>query len=301
MRSHAIRVVALCLCLPASSMAGTSGAGPEPVPLVLHMDGRITLAVRVNGAGPFRFRLDTGASRTVIGTRLVTDLGLPPAGESRTITQTGETRRGLVHLKELTVGEHLAVPDVTALVVDDRALDPTRQIDGLLGQDVLSRWPFTIDYEAKRLTVDGPLDAPPVRTVRLPLARVAGGLVALVPASRGHVPLRLVPDSGADRIVLFRSATDALPPVTLIEAVRVRSITGDSLARLVRLPDLDVGGIRLRDREGLLLDRQPADAAMGDGLLPLHLFALARFDVGAGYLELGEKREQVAERASNLK
>jgi len=286
MRSNTIRVVALCLCLPVSPLAVSPDPAPAPVPLVLQMDGRITLTVRVNGAGPFRFRLDTGASRTVIAARLVTGLGLPSAGESRTITQTGETRHGLVHLNELTVGEHLAVPDVTALVVDDRALDSTRVIDGLLGQDVLSRWPFTIDYEVGRLTLQdtpGPVRAP---AVRLPLARVAGGLVALVPASRGSRPLRLVPDSGADRIVLFGSATDVLPPVTLIEAVRVRSIAGDSLARLVRLPDLDVGGIRLRGREGLVVDRQPAGAAMGDGLLPLHLFARARFDVAAGYLEL---------------
>lgn len=280
MTRHAIGILALCLSC--CSTARADHPRSARVPVVLHMDGRITLTVRVNGAGPFRFRLDTGASRTVVAARVAAVLGLPSAGTTRTITQTGETESRLVRIDAVSLATDLTAGAI-ALVVADHGLDPDRAIDGLLGQDVLSHWPYTIDYAAGRLTFAerSPANG---RTVRLPLAWVAGGLVAVIPQRTGE-PLRLVPDSGADRTVLFRSS-HRLPPLTLIDTVRVRSVTGEGLARLVRVHGLDVGGLRVPDHDGLLLESGPASAAMGDGLLPLHLFARASFDISAGYLDL---------------
>ena len=44
------------------------------------VDQRKTVAVRINGAGPFRFIVDSGATRTVVSRRLAILLGLPSAG-----------------------------------------------------------------------------------------------------------------------------------------------------------------------------------------------------------------------------
>jgi predicted aspartyl protease len=281
MTRHAIGILVLCLSF--CSTARADELRSVRIPIVLHMDGRITLAVRVNGAGPFRFRLDTGASRTVVAARLAASLGLPSAGTTRVITQTSETAGRLVRMDEVSLTTDLAV-GATALVVADHDLDPERAIHGLLGQDVLSHWPYTIDYAAGLLTFAEPSPANG-QTVRLPLARVSGGLVAVIPQRNGERSLRLVPDSGADRTVLFRSG-HRLPPLTLIDTVRVRSVTGEGIARLVRVHGLDLGGLRVPDHDGLLLEPGAATAAMGDGLLPLHLFARASFNIPAGYLVL---------------
>lgn len=285
MAHRADHVVVLLLLLAVVMAQAPVEARSAQIPLVLDMDGRITLMVRVNGAGPFRFRLDTGASGTVIAARVSAALGLAAAGRSRTVTHAGEAWRSTVRLDEVALANGLAVPDVAALVVADRDLDRTGAIEGLLGQDVLSHWPYTIDYTAGRLSLSDIREASS-RAVRLPLSRVSGGLVATVSPSRGGSALRLVPDSGADRTVLFRSAGDALPPLTILDTLRVRSIAGDRVARLVRVHGLEVGGIRLPDHEGLLMERGPAGDAMGDGLLPLHLFSRVSFDVGAGFLVL---------------
>jgi hypothetical protein len=154
----------------------------------------------------------------------------------------------------------------------------------------LSRWVYTIDYVAGRLFLadDGPGDGE--RGVRVPLSRTAGGLVVRVGQPGGTRALHLVPDSGADRLVLFRTACAALPSMTLLDTVRVRSVTGEAMARLIRLEDLQIAGIRLGARQGLLLEGRPPDGAMGDGLLPLHLFARVTFHVAASYLLLEPRR-----------
>lgn len=172
---------------------------------------------------------------------------------------------------------------------DERQRRPGR-VDGLLGIDVLSRWVSTIDYGARRLLLALDAAACGSGAVRLPLVRGAGGLVATVDLGGGAGALHLVPDSGADRLVLFGPSMHALPPLTLLDTVRVRSILGDEPARLVRLDHLQVADIPLGSREALLLPDRPPGGVMGDGLLPLHLFGRATFDLAGSALWLEARR-----------
>jgi predicted aspartyl protease len=283
---HCFLVLTLLTAVRAIVAADTRSAAP--IPLVHHKDGRIELAVRINGEGPFRFRLDTGASRTVISARLATRLGLPPAGQSRTITHTGQGFRALVRVDQLVLGTAWDQPvaDVLGLVLQPEEIDRPGRVDGLLGQDVLSRWVYTIDYRAGRLLLSPDPSASGRPAVRLPLERSSGGWLAAVAVGDAAEPLRLVPDSGADRLVLFAKAQARLPLLTLLETVRVRSVTGDAMARLVRLDTPRVGGIRIGEHQALLLDAGPSGGEMGDGLLPLHLFARVTFDLAESSLWL---------------
>ena len=52
----------------------------------------------------------------------------------------------------------------------------------------------------------------------------------------------------------------------------------------VRVDGLDVGAIRLRDQDAALLERTVADEPLGDGLLPLHLFARVTINGPGRYL-----------------
>jgi predicted aspartyl protease len=272
--------------LPALVTADTQS--PAAIPIVVDMDGRIAVTVRINGAGSFRFRIDTGASRTVVSTAVAADLGLPPVGESRTITHTGESVHPLVRADDLAVGStgDLRAKGLAVLVLRPEDIDRTGRIHGILGQDVLSRWIYTIDYRARQLLLQFDTPAGRSRAVRLPLVRSAGGLMAAITLGGRSEPLNLIPDSGADRLVLFGQPSDGLPSQSLVERVRVRSITGDAGARLVRLDRLEIGGIAVGDHQALLLDQRPLVEAMGDGLLPLHLFGRVTFDVAGSSLWL---------------
>jgi hypothetical protein len=71
-----------------------------------------------------------------------------------------------------------------------------------------------------------------------------------------------------------------------VRPVRVRSVTGERAARLVRVYGLELGAIRLPDQDGVLMDAESTSGALGDGLLPLHLFGRVTFNVAEGYLAL---------------
>jgi hypothetical protein len=260
-------------------------AEERTAPLVIEMDGGIAVTVRIDGAGPFRFRLDTGASRTVFSNELATRLGLARSGSSVLVTPAGgRTIRPLATVSELTAG-CLSAVGLRAVVVPAADLEPGGRIDGLIGQDLLFAHVYTLDYERALLRCQGP---EPADAVRLPLTVTDGRALVSLPQPRGA--LSLVPDSGADRLVLFTRAGQ--PPNALItprESVRARSITGHRVVRRVLVQALQVGEARLGDHDGVLVDVPETDL-MGDGLLPLHLFASVTFNGLAGYVAIEPRR-----------
>ena len=166
------------------------------------MDGGIVVMVRIQGAGPFRFRLDTGASRTVVSNELAARIGLAHSGSSVVITHAGRTIRPLASVSELTAGCVSAI-GLRAIVVPAVDLEPGGRIDGLIGQDLLFGHVYTLDYERALLRCQ-PSGLDPANAVRVPLTVTDGRALVSLPQSRGA--LSLVPDSGADRLVLFTRA-----------------------------------------------------------------------------------------------
>jgi len=170
---------------------------------------------------------------------------------------------------------------VAAAVLPRAAIDPSGTVDGLIGQDLLADRLFTLDYVAQRLECGERPDPPGAR--RLPLSIEGGRALVTVPVPGGVV--RLVPDSGADRLVLFGPA--AGPVVTPIDMVGLRSVSGVRTARRVLVHGI---GVSTDPMEGLLLDQPDAMTALADGLLPLHPFARVTFDGPGGALVIEERR-----------
>jgi len=289
----------LFLCL------GDFAAGPSPVsarergtptprtaglaaPLVRDMDGRMVLTVRIGDAGPFRFRLDTGASRTVVTSELAARLGLPFSGSTVVVAPSGRTIRPVAAVGRLAAGCLPAV-DIEAAVVAAADVDPAFRIDGLIGQDVLQPHVYTLDYEAGQLRCNTAGDPVLARGERQPLSVTNGVALISLPQPRG--PLHLVPDSGADRLVLFTRPGHPLHAlVTPLDVVRSRTVNGQRATRRVLIQSFQIGQARLDDHEGVLMDDPGPVARMGDGLLPLHLFARVTFDAAAGYLTMEARR-----------
>ena len=268
------------------SVTALPPSGGRTAPLLIEKDGGIVVMVRIQGAGPFRFRLDTGASRTVISRELASRIGLVGSGSSVLVTPTGRAVRPLATVGDLTAG-CVSGGDLRAAVVPTADLEPGAQVDGLIGQDLLFAHVYTLDYERALLGCLPP-DRDSTSAARLPLTVVDGRALVSLPQSRG--PLRLVPDSGADRLVLFTRRGQPLNAlVTPREIGRARSVAGQRVVRRVVVEALQVGDARLGDREGLLVEAPDPDL-MGDGLLPLHLFARVTFNGPAGYVTIEPRR-----------
>src|SRR5690349_23848158 len=67
--------------------------------------GRSVALIHVNGQGPFRFIIDTGANRSVLSKALAAQLGLALSGESIVHSIVGQEPASLVNVDSLSFGD----------------------------------------------------------------------------------------------------------------------------------------------------------------------------------------------------
>ncbi len=139
----------------ATEDAGDDAAIPfnlgSPKPLIL-------LWVNMNGRGPFRVALDTGAGSTIVSTELARSFALPEGAAVPMFGAGGAAGGFASRLDSLAIGA-AALRDVDVVVADIFA--PLRtatggELDGILGYNVLRRFAVTIDYPARRLRLASP-------------------------------------------------------------------------------------------------------------------------------------------------
>jgi hypothetical protein len=256
-------------------------SGRRITPFDLRDDGSIVVPVTIGGTGPYLFVIDTGSSRTVISTRLWQRLRLPVLAQTLMMTPAGRDLAYVVRLDGVAVGGGPAV-NVRAAVLPAVPDAAGQHVDGLIGQDVLATFVYTIDYRERAVVWHLPDD--PLAGVRLPLLihdnRV---LVSLAQRDADPNPLHFIPDSGSDGFVLFAHARDKLR-VTPLDVGLLSSVSGSRIVRRVEIEGLVVGKARLQRALAVILDSGEPAEMMGDGLLPLHVFARVTFNASEGYL-----------------
>jgi predicted aspartyl protease len=109
---------------------------------------RMTVAVNVDGRGPFRFVVDTGAERTAISNELAATLGLASGGDVTLATVTDIARVPSVIIPELEIGRR-TVPAIRAPALAERHLGA----QGMLGVDSLRLQRVVFDFTNQELTL----------------------------------------------------------------------------------------------------------------------------------------------------
>ncbi|MBT8473825.1 MAG: hypothetical protein HKP25_16010 [Marinicaulis sp.] len=130
------------------------------IPYEQDYGGWITIDVMVNGRGPYKFVVDTGATLTAVFAKAAQeDIFRPTGGRPRKIlgvtgarfvdpTYVGEIRAGGLYMRD-----HIGV-----VIPDWNREEGTP--DGILGLDFLARYCLVFDAEARRIDFY-PADAPP--------------------------------------------------------------------------------------------------------------------------------------------
>jgi predicted aspartyl protease len=165
-------------------------------PTTLDRAGRIVVPVKVNGEGPFRFLLDTGANRSVVAPHMVGRLNLrQQSGEAQVLLSgvTGQSTVDTVSIKSIQAGEFklqdLDVPVVGATM---------QGLDGVLGVDGLEDKRLRVNFLQDRVTIAVSRGEPaPPDFVTLP-ARFRHGRLLVVDAMVGSVKVKAVIDTGAE-------------------------------------------------------------------------------------------------------
>ena len=171
----------------------------------------IVVPVRVNGAGPYSFVLDTASTSSAVDPQLSTSLRLSAAQSAKVASwnDTTDVRRVLV--ESLSLGPINSGP-LSVLVQplsEFKAFDS--HLRGVLGQDVLLHSNFLIDNRHHIIQFDDDGTLLPELTgdhVSItPVRTRAGGLESRLIAVPVHTviaaePLQLLLDSGSDMVIL---------------------------------------------------------------------------------------------------
>jgi predicted aspartyl protease len=185
---------------PVNPAAGDlASSQPEPLyaaPTRADRSGRILAAVEIDGKGPYRFIVDTGANRSALAPGVAQQLGLPyvSGGEVEVHGVTGTAMLPGVQVTSLRAGELLLPPSVLPVVSGDIF----GGADGILGVAGIQGMRLDVDFLHDRVVIapsSGRRAPDGFLVVRAGLWK--GGLL-LVNGRVGSVPAKIIIDTGAE-------------------------------------------------------------------------------------------------------
>lgn len=209
---------------------------------------RMTVAVSVSGAGPYRFLVDTGAERTVISRQLATRLNLASGDAATLHSVVGANGVATVDIPQLRVSNNVvSVDNAPALEAANIGADGMLGIDSLKSQRVL----FNFKAQTMAITPAGK-EAPELDgDVIVVRARARNGRLIFTHAKVDGRKVAVIVDTGSQvsignlalqRALMGRKMWRSAEPVT------IESVTGDKLiAEVAKLTQLELGGVHLND------------------------------------------------------
>jgi hypothetical protein len=261
--SPILLIAAWWLGLPACAAAQTSGAdaldqladfmveAPEPryvAPTRHDQIGRIWAPVFINGHGPFRLVLDTGASRSAVTAMVALALGIQTDQSPPMMLRgvTGSATVPTIRVNTLNVGD-VAVDSPVLPVVPDAM----GGAEGILGAEGLVNKRIFIDFHHDEIRITyshGERSGLDFTTV--PFRSLHGQLI-VVDASVGEVRCKAIIDTGGQTTIANISLRNALARAHEGGVSRPDQIVGATLAvekgELIATPAIQLGGIKMID------------------------------------------------------
>jgi predicted aspartyl protease/Tfp pilus assembly protein PilF len=241
--------------------------------------------VMINGKGPLRLVVDTGASLSVISDSAAEKLGIKPVargGKARAVGGNGSFPIIYGVLDSITIGEVRieSIPVYIRTVHNSDDTPVAERADGYIGLSMLANYLVTIDYQKRELTLDrrseqaaanqtpAPNATPPAGATvianvdtgtEVPIRSTSGGLASaetILP--RLDRPLNFIVDTGATTTVISKAAVQRhqLEDLKLKgETYRVIGAAGiEEGAEALGLSNLTVSGLRKHNARALILD-----------------------------------------------
>jgi predicted aspartyl protease len=266
-----------CLFVGLSAFPGaTVGTVTTSTPFRLGTHNEPIVAVLINGRGPFPFIVDTGSTHSSIAASLATAVNAPIVAKATVTSSLGQQIQPVVSLANLAVGP-ASIGPVLATQVQDERLGNKTDVRGVLGQDFLGNLVYTLDFATKRIEWNPDLHEPSRHLSTLKLRSTQGRFLAELP--QNHSTLWLVPDSGAETLVLYERPDQPLPPLTGTRGrARLSTLSDQQSVETVHVSRLVVGHANLTDVPAVLVKHDANDQSLGDGLLPLAMFERVTFD-----------------------
>ncbi|ANP47112.1 retroviral-like aspartic protease family protein [Candidatus Viadribacter manganicus] len=195
-------------CLDAPDLAAYQTATPQDFalgPTRTDRLGRVVAPVTVNGQGPFRFIVDTGANRSVMSDDLAAHLGLTPNGFDNVHSVHGVSVAPLVSVDRLQYGD-VALNGEDLPMLSGRVLAGEQ---GLLGVDGMSNRRLRMDFERNCIEIVLSRDARRLRGWSTIEGDMRFGHLVVVRGSINGIRVRLLLDTGSDSSLANLALRDA--------------------------------------------------------------------------------------------
>ncbi|MEO7775391.1 MAG: retroviral-like aspartic protease family protein [Steroidobacteraceae bacterium] len=172
-------------------------SAPEPryvAPTTRDRIGRVWVPVKINGKGPFRLVLDSGATHTAVTPKIVSALGIDPDSAPRVLLRgvTGSAEAQSIIVDSLEVGDLWLGRSLMPVVHDAFG-----GAEGLLGTDGLQTRRIHIDFRRDYIDVrTSRSQRAPAGFTTIPLRRGPGRLLLVEAVVAGVTALAIV-DTGA--------------------------------------------------------------------------------------------------------
>jgi predicted aspartyl protease len=241
--------------LPSQGAADASrGLSPEADDLLfasptrLDHVGRIVAPVMIDGKGPFRFIVDTGANRSTVSPQLARTLGLEPALDALLEVHgiTGSAQVPSVQIHRLEAGA-LVILDTRFPVLWEPLMAGA---DGILGVAGLTGKRISVDFLHNQVLISHSTGfAIPPGYDRIAARRLEGGLL-VVAARVGGVRVDAVIDTGSARSIANAALRGALAwrrrrgEVAAVTQV-IGATTAVAPGQLEVAPTIDLGPVKV--------------------------------------------------------
>lgn len=259
---------AALLAEPTAQAQGTSEPAPRdtataetPLSAIVLTDRdrheRMTVAVTINGRGPYRFLIDTGAQATVVTARVTDALGLVPSGRATLVAMASRSTVDTIALDGLEFAGR-RFDNLTTPLLRDRNI----AADGIIGLDTLQDLRVVIDFRADSISVADVQASDRAGYEIVVRARRKLGQMIITDARVGGVRTAVIIDTGSWHSLGNRALQRRLR-AKQSHAITFTDVAGASLASDVAL----VGEVRI-GRMGLAnvpvgFADSPAFAALG--------------------------------------
>lgn len=220
----------IILCAATAGCNARDAASPASEVAIEVVDGRpVAGGIYVNGSGPYRFLIDTGAQTNQLYAPLAGAIGLSPTYRVELESVSGTVLVPGLRGAMISLGPATAADQEILLTGLDAVQALSPGIHGVLGQEFLSRFDYLLDFAGGRLSFAA---LEPENGLHLGLQLVHGR--PAIPTDLGT----LILDSGAATAVLYRNRHAPA-------AAALRTAAGSVAASAPRSTTLRIAGRRL--------------------------------------------------------
>jgi hypothetical protein len=207
---------------------------------------RMTVEVGINGTGPYRFVVDSGADTSVIGKRLADALTLPAGRPAllNSMTDSNQVQRVLVGSLQLgsSAFRDLELP---------RLAEADIGATGMIGLDALANQRLMLDFDRRKISVDdASVPAPRMDGEIVVVARLRRGQLILTQVKANRLALDAVIDTGSEISIGNKALRDQVVRRGRgqLQKVEVIGVTGKAaMLELAVIDELRIGAITLNN------------------------------------------------------